>query len=241
MPDDTDFPMAVPFLFPGIAGVRCLFSTAPAGDMAAGEGRRERARRNRLHFMRLAGFDRWAETVQVHGDALVPAEGDPDPMRGGDAKADGLHTAEKRVGLTIRTADCQPVLLASRDGGAVAALHVGWRGNAMNFPGSAVARLCEAFSCPPADLVAVRGPSLGPTASEFVNFADEWPPGFLPWYNREDRTVNLWALTRHQLEAAGLRPERIHSLDMCTRTMAGWFFSYRRGDAGRQVAAIWME
>ncbi len=240
---DPFFPAAIPFSFPGLPGVRCLFTTAPAGDMSPGGngGDPALARDNRRSLMRRAGFSRWADLNQVHGDTLVPAAGRDDPGReeGALARADGHYTLAKGTGLAIQTADCQPILIARADGGAVAALHVGWRGNAMNFPGTAVRRLCQAFSCGPRDLLAVRGPSLGPAASEFVNFASEWPGEFLPWFNPEDKTVNLWALTRHQLEQAGLAPARIFSLDLCTKTMEGVFFSHRRKDRGRQMNVVW--
>lgn len=240
----TNEPTAsIPFAFPGVKGVRCLFSTSRSGDMSL-KGDPEKlteAAGNRESFMREAGFSEWSENNQVHGDRLAEAEGRRTTESEELADADGLYTRTRGIGLVIKTADCQPVMLAREDGRAIAGLHVGWRGNAMNFPGTAVARLCRLFSCRPEDLLAVRGPSLGPAASEFVNFAREWPEEFAPWLRPGDKTVNLWALTRHQLEEAGLRPERIFSLDMCTRDMADCFFSYRRGDQGRMANAIWME
>lgn len=242
--DDSDSTAGViPFAFPGVPGVRCLFTTAPAGDMSLDPNGEDpvQARENRRRLMRRAGFSRWAEVRQVHGDGMVQAEGDSGVDNPGLANADGQYCFAKNVGLVVKTADCQPILLARADGGAVAALHVGWRGNAMNFPGTAVERLCRAFACEPGDLVAVRGPSLGPTASEFVNFVSEWPSEFSPWFEPEHKTVNLWALTRSQLQQAGLRRDRIFSLDLCTKTMAGHLFSYRRGDKGRQISVIWRE
>ncbi|MDR1611180.1 MAG: polyphenol oxidase family protein [Planctomycetota bacterium] len=227
---------AIPFAFPGIPGVRCLFSTISAGTMTPG-GTTAAGRRR---FMRLGGFTRWAELRQVHGDRLVPAAETPVDADGG-VEADGHYTAEPGLGLIIKTADCQPILFARVGGGAVAALHVGWRGNAANFPGVAVERLCGHFSCPPEDLCAVRGPSLGPAASEFVNFHREWPKEFLPWFETATKTVNLWELTKRQLECAGLRGDRIFGLDLCTRSLPGKFFSYRRKDAGRQVAVVWID
>lgn len=233
---------SLPFSFPGVPGVRCLFSTRHAGTMSRmGDGARATALRHRAAFKRDAGFRLWSEVHQIHGDVIVRANGDESVDPDNHPQADGLYTFRPDDGLIIKSADCQPLLLAREDGRAVAALHVGWRGNAMNFPGTAVARLARLFDCGPASLLAVRGPSLGPAAAEFVNFADEWPAEFEPWFDPDSRTVNLWGLTRHQLREAGVRAERIFSLDMCTRDMREHFFSHRRGDAGRQIAAVWME
>lgn len=191
--------------------------------------------------MQNAGFAAWAEINQVHGNTIVPAHGEDtvDPEKLVDA--DGVYTCSPDTGLIIKTADCQPILFARDDGKAVAGLHVGWRGNAMNFPGSAVKTLCRLFSCTAKSLCAVRGPSLGPAASEFINFDKEWPPEFASWYSREKRTVNLWQLTRHQLVETGIEPDNIYSIDMCTRDMDKYFFSYRRKDPERHISAIWFE
>jgi hypothetical protein len=91
---------------------------------------------------------------------------------------DALATSVPGLALGIKTADCQPVLLAHESGRFVAALHVGWRGNVQNLPGSAVARLCAHYGCAPAELFAVRGPSLGPQAAQFTNFETEFGPRF---------------------------------------------------------------
>ena len=40
--------------------------------------------------------------------------------------------------------------------------------------------------------------------------------------------MDLWALTRHQLEAGGLLPGHIYGLDLCTYGNPESFFSYRR-------------
>lgn len=228
--------LAIPFSFPGLTRVRCLFSTVDAGNMSPPE----ETVANRERFMRLAGFGGWAELNQVHGDRLVRARATSLDATELLERADGHHTGEPGLALVIKTADCQPILFAREDGGAVAALHVGWRGNAVDFPGTAVRRLCREFSCSPGNLLAVRGPSLGPAASEFVNFDREWPDGFHAWFDAAAKTVNLWELTRHQLEQAGLRRDRIFGLDMCTHTMGNTFYSYRRKDRGRQISAIWL-
>jgi hypothetical protein len=141
----------------------------------------------------------------------------------------------------VKTADCQPVLLAHESGRFVAGLHVGWRGNKINFPAGGVRVFCEHYGLRPEELFAVRGPSLGPEQAEFVNFAQDFGPGFEPWYRPETRTMDLWALTRHQLVQAGLRPDRVHGLELCTRTREREFFSYRRDKTtGRQAGIVWI-
>ena len=238
------------FTFPGVAGVSCAFTTraggvsAPPYDTAnlsfdVGDDP-ARVLANRETLRRELGFGHWQETRQVHGAAV---HFDPPPASPADApevEADGMTTAEPGRALVVKTADCQPILLAHVSGRYVAGLHAGWRGNVADFPGLGVAAFCGRYGLDPADVVAVRGPSLGPEAAQFVHFDREFGPGFAPWRDAARGTVDLWALTRHQLRRAGLRPENIHGLDRCTYADPA-FFSYRRDRrTGRQAGIIWI-
>src|SRR5688572_9464877 len=84
------------------------------------------------------GYQRLAESMgargvarlnQVHGNAVrVIRRGVPH----GDEPVDGdvLVSDDPATAITVRAADCVPVLLADRATGAVAAVHAGWRGTA---------------------------------------------------------------------------------------------------------------
>lgn len=231
----------IPFAFPGLPDVRCVFTTRLAGTLSlSGKTGEERgaviaARRSLCGEL---GLDAWSEVRQVHGDTLVlnpdiaPVDAEP------GVEADGLATDRRNHALAVKTADCQPILLA-HPAGPVAAVHAGWRGNSLRFPESAVATFCREYRLDPVDVHAVRGPSLG--YAEFLNFAHEWPTDFAPWYDRETRCMDLWSLTRRQLGDAGLRAKNIHSLDLCTYSCNALFFSHRRKDSGRQMALVWRE
>ena len=99
--------------------------------------------------------------------------------------------------------------------------------------------MCERYQTRPEAFFAVRGPSLGPAAAEFVNYDTEWGPDFAAWRDARRQTVDLWRLTRAQLIRAGLREERVFGLDLCTFSLPERFFSYRRDPhCGRQAALI---
>lgn len=183
------------------------------------------------------------ELRQVHGSDIV-FEPDVVPPATPSllVEGDGMASTVPGRALLVKTADCQALLLAHESGACVAALHVGWRGNRANFPGLAVRRLCEHYGLRAGDFLAVRGPSLGPAAAQFVHFDAEWGPDFLPWYDHQRRTVDLWSLTRTQLLEAGLREERVFALDLCTHSLPQHFFSYRRNRVcGRQAAIVMIE
>lgn len=231
----------IPFAFPGVPQVGCAFTTALAGTMGLmRETEKSGAVENRKNILARLGVSCWAEVKQVHGDAVVR---DPEPTAVDfqpEQEADGTCTREKGLALVVKTADCQPILMADRRGRAIAALHSGWRGNAVNFPITGLERFCEAYDLEPGDILAVRGPSLGPAAAEFVNFDKEWPPAFAAWFDAERRTMDLWNLLRHQLMTAGIPPGNIFSLDLCTHSLPQLFFSHRRGHTGRQASLIWI-
>lgn len=248
---------ALRFVFPSIPGVGVAFSTRESGygkppydygnmSFEVGDDH-EAVIANRCAFQKRLGFASWHELKQVHGDAMHMADDDAcrfpsDTLEDAPrVEGDGLATACAGQGLVIKTADCQPILLAHTSGKYVAALHVGWRGNAIDFIGTGVAAFCTHYSIDPTELAAVRGPSLGPGQSQFTNFESEFGESFGPWYDADTQTVDLWQLTRDQLLAAGLSPTRIYSLDLCTHSMPDVFFSYRRKqETGRMASVIWI-
>jgi hypothetical protein len=73
---------------------------------------------------------------------------------------DGLMTAEPGILLTIRIADCLPLLLVDPQRRVVAAVHAGWRGALARVIEKAVGDLRRAFGSDPQKLVAALGPSI---------------------------------------------------------------------------------
>ncbi len=169
----------------------------------------------------------WAK--QVHGTKMVAINSDE---TGPVAEADGLATDQPGVGLLIKQADCQAVILAAPERGIIANLHVGWRGNVANMPAAGVRFLQDHYGVEPSELWAAISPSLGPCCAEFVNHATELPP---EWglYSVRPNHFDLWQVTWDQLNAAGVRPERIEMSGICTKCSPK-FYSYRReGVTGR--------
>ncbi|GAB6060251.1 polyphenol oxidase family protein [Desulfonatronum parangueonense] len=242
----------IPFSFPGLPKIRAVFTTRRGGlsrgpysganlSWEVGDARND-VLDNRNALQELAGFRHWAEARQVHGvEVLV----EPNPMSSdqcAEIQADGLATSRPDLALVIKTADCQPILLAHNGGRHIAALHCGWRGNRQDFPQIGVRTFCDTYGFPPHEVLAVRGPSLGPGASEFVNFDLEWGETYRKFYDPQSRNVDLWRLTKEQLLQAGLLEERIFSIDLCTSSLPETFFSYRRDKTtGRQAGLIWMD
>lgn len=242
----------IPFVFPGLPQVRCAFQTRVGGYSHGAYGggnlsfvtkdERKAVEANRADLHQVLGLEHIAELSQVHGDIF---HFEPAPVGIAQApslEGDGFATSSARMGLMIKTADCQPILLAHSSGTCVAALHVGWRGNRINFPATAVQAFCRHYEVQASEILAVRGPSLGPRMAEFVNFTAEWNDSFSPWYDAKARTMDLWGLTRFQLEQAGLLPAHIYGVDLCTQTMHEHFFSYRQEkESGRQGSVIWID
>jgi YfiH family protein len=175
---------------------------------------------------------------QVHGATVIRAD------RGGLAgHADALTTARPGLPLCVSTADCLPVLLYDAHAGRLAAVHAGWRGTVQSVTHAAVEALIEAGSAA-ADLVVAIGPSIGPCCYEvdapvIARLEAAFPGGWEAWATPKGPgkwMLDLWGANLDQLTAAGVRPERIDVLRLCTGCRPDRHFSYRRGrGAGRLV------
>ena len=175
---------------------------------------------------------------QVHSARCVPAGG----VAGCLGEADGLVSDRPGAYLTIRTADCIPVLLADERVRAVAAVHAGWRGTAEAIVAAAVGTLGERFGSRPEDLWAAIGPGICPTCYEV---GPDVAMRFARWFpERTDLAaqcrLDLAEANRRQLLEAGVGAERIFSGAPCTCCRAGEFHSWRRDrvKTGRMVSAV---
>ena len=156
----------------------------------------------------------------------------------GPCEADALVSREPGHFVRVVTADCVPVLLASGDGSAVAAVHAGWRGTLARIVETAVRRFPS-----PKDLTAWIGPSVGPCCyavdgERYRAFGREFPG----WVREEGpgTALDLADLNARLLEEAGLPWDRIHRDGRCTACHPLLFCSYRRDGegAGRMAALI---
>ena len=176
---------------------------------------------------------------QVHGNKAVRVSETPAASSVLDAgECDILVTSLFGVALVVQTADCVPVLLAGP--GAVAVAHAGWRGSAKNAAGTAVQEL-RRLGLSARDLRAWLGPSIGLCCYEVggevaAQFAEEFARRSCGGRS----TLDLPAVNRVQLEAAGIPAENISTYPACTRCGGEKFASYRRGGAaaGRMIALI---
>jgi YfiH family protein len=180
--------------------------------------------------------DEPAWLAQVHGTRVVAARPGGTP-----AEADAAVTREPGVVCAVLTADCLPVLLASRRGDEVAAVHAGWRGLADGVVEAALA----AMTTPPAELLAWLGPAIAQPAFEvggevrerFVE-RDVVNAAFFAPNDRGRWQADLAGLARRELEAAGVT---VSGGGFCTHDESERFFSYRRdGDCGRQATLVWI-
>jgi polyphenol oxidase len=93
---------------------------------------------------------------QVHSSVIHRINEPPaNPLQG-----DGLITDRPGVLMSVRVADCQPVLIADPVRRAVGAFHAGWRGTLGRIVEKAVGEFRRHFGSDPADLKAAIGPGI---------------------------------------------------------------------------------
>ena len=200
---------------------------------------------------------------QFHSDVIHVFDTAPtDPC-----SSDASITNRPGLLLAIQTADCVPILFVDPKKRAIAAIHAGWRGPLARISAKTIGKMQMHFGTNPRDLLAAIGPSIGgccyevgtEVATQFLSqFADapdyfeefrtgdepnpiQWlnmmPPGHQP--PPKGILLDLRKANRSQLLAAGLRPQNIHAIDLCTACRPDLLFSYRKeGPASGRLMAI---
>lgn len=186
---------------------------------------------NRRRVAAAAGYDdaRLRLVRQVHGAAVVRAA---EARLTSEADAIWAHRDDPPVVVAVLTADCVPVLVADDAGTVWAAIHSGWRGTVAGVVPATVAALAAA-GVDPARLRAAIGPCIELDAFEVgPEVAAQFPAEVVDAERFARPHVDLVAMVRRQLVAAGVRAENVERVGGCTYAEPARYFSYRRDGVG---------
>ncbi|MEP7290155.1 MAG: peptidoglycan editing factor PgeF [Chloroflexota bacterium] len=184
---------------------------------------------------------------QIHSaDVIVASE--PVPGQRWITQADGMIANRKGVVLSMRFADCTPVLFRDPVRGVIAMAHAGWRGTVQGIAARTVRAMTETFGSRPADIQAGIGPAIGPAryqvGEEVVAAVHDYfgSTGADELIQRDTGNctayLNLWAANRLDLQRAGV--EQIEVAEICTAENTDEWFSHRaeQGCTGRFGAVL---
>jgi polyphenol oxidase len=180
----------------------------------------------------------WSWCHQVHGpDVHVVAS--PGAVAG--TEGDGLCTAATAAPISVRVADCAPVVLAD-PAGIVGIVHAGWRGLMAGVIDNGVAAM---RSLGATSLVAVLGPCIRPELYEFGAtdlgpIIDRFGPEVAATTRDGHPALDLPAAVRSALGDHGI--EIVALLGGCTAGEGDRRWSHRaRGERERQAVIAWIE
>ena len=191
---------------------------------------------------------------QVHG-CVIREVTDPLTPREVLEGVDALMTDVPGVAISVRTADCIPVLLYDPVNRAIAAVHDGWRGTVQRLSQKVVTEMHHRYGTNPADLKAVVGPGIGPESFQVgQEVADEFAAAGFPMEQilkdcgpkvpTENNPmagglhIDLWRANEWLLKEVGVKS--IETAGICTYLHNDRFFSARREGAkcGRIINCI---
>ena len=157
--------------------------------------------------------------------------------------ADACISRAPGLACAVLTADCLPILLCTKDGSAVAAVHAGWRGLLAGVVESCVLDLAHGN-----DVIAYLGPAISAAAFEV---GPELRAAFLA-HDPSSATAfragignrffcDLALLARQRLEDMGVNS--ISESGRCSYGEHEVFYSHRRAGprTGRFASLIWLE
>lgn len=182
--------------------------------------------------------DRATTVWLVHGRSVaVMTAADAGSYRQGH---DAIITRERGLALTMRFADCVPIVFFDPVQRAIGLAHAGWRGVAENIVAATVAALRATFGSRPRDLWAGIGPCISAAryrvGQEVIDLVAPACPPHAPIVQRQpdgSLHLDLNAAVVSQLQACGV--EAIEDAAMCTASNTAEWFSHRaeNGRTGR--------
>ncbi len=182
--------------------------------------------------------DRATTAWLVHGRSVaVMTHADAGNYRQG---FDAIITRERGLALTMRFADCVPIVFFDPVQRAIGLVHAGWRGVAEKVIAATVDALHDNFGSNPHDLWAGIGPCISAdryrVGQEVIDLVAPACPPHAPIVQRHpdgSLHLDLNAAVLSQLQACGV--ENVEDAAICTASNTAEWFSHRaeNGKTGR--------
>lgn len=150
---------------------------------------------------------------------------------------DGLYTGENNFILSIKTADCLPIILYHPRKKILSLLHAGWRGTLLRITKKAILLLQSKYDLKGKELIAAFGPCINPDNYEigeevYKLFEQKNLPGVKKieeGYYLDLKETNLAELKDKGIDEIYHFPE-----ETCNSNI---FYSHRKGEKGRNITA----
>ena len=189
---------------------------------------------------------------QVHGDIIINVGSgaiSDDSILGRNCKeADALVTNEKGILLSVRVADCVPILLYDSKNEAVGAVHAGWQGTFLQIGTKVIRRMNEQYGSEPTDIQVAIGPAIGMCCYEvdfyfyeqFLGGYGEKINEFFSFESGAKPHCDLKAMNKAFFIEAGIPEANIDMSKSCTMCDPGLFYSHRRSGTKRGSMAAFI-
>ncbi len=168
------------------------------------------------------------DLLQIHSSVIHKARVDIKLV------GDGLFTSKRGLNLSVRTADCLPIVFYHPKG-ILALLHAGWKGTALMITKKFLFTMKELYNLEFKDWEVSLGPSINPENYEigkevfefFYKFNIEGIKIRNERYFLDLEESNIKILKKYGVSKIYPFPERTYSSEL--------FYSYRKGDTERNI------
>jgi len=162
---------------------------------------------------------------------------------------DALITNIPSLVLSIKTADCVPILLFDPDKNVVGAVHSGWKGTALNIVGKTVCAMTKTYGSDPGNIITALGPCIGFKSYEVgfdviqkIRLAVNDNTS-IPIFENTKPGKFFLDLTKTNIQLllkSGIKDTNIDTSQLCTYSIKEDFYSARRDGSitGRMMNGI---
>ena len=207
----------------------------------------EPVRENRRRLLDALGLapERSLTSWLVHGNHVRAVS--KNDLGQDDVHADGMVTNARGLALTMRFADCSPVMFYDPRKQVIGLAHAGWMGIVRGVLPALARAMRETHGCDPADIRACVGPTIGPEVYEVGEDVAAQVQAAVPEPVLSHRQghpkpyLNMWKAAEAQLRGAGIG--QVEVAQICTASNTNEWFSHRaeKGKTGRFGVVIQLD